>query len=143
LVLAGRVVLGKSFSQLPTFEQYYIGGSETVRGYNTDQQFGDNQLYGNLELRYRFQTKIQGVLFFDAGRANGGRFASRESIIVPDTRTTDPSDTRTLRLSDSNEGLLTAFGIGVRLQTPLGPIRLDVGKGREGIQTHFAFGPTF
>ena len=120
LVLAGRVVLGRSINQLPIFEQYYIGGTETVRGYNNEQQFGDNQLYGNAELRYRFQNKVTGVLFADSGTAYGGQFSTGNDI-----------------------NLLTSFGVGVRLVTPIGPIRLDYGIGRDGGRTHFGIGSTF
>ena len=120
LVFAGRVVLGRSVNQLPAFEQYYIGGTETVRGYNVDQQFGDNQIYGNAELRYRFQQKITGVLFADSGTAYGGRFSSGKDI-----------------------DFLSSIGVGVRLVTPIGPIRLDYGIGRDGGKTHFGIGSTF
>jgi outer membrane protein insertion porin family len=120
LVFASRVVAGKSLNQLPAFEQYYIGGSDTVRGYDIDEQFGDNQFYTNLELRYRFQNKIQLVGFVDAGSAFGGNFSSNNK-------------------SDA----LFSFGAGVRLQTPIGPIRLDLGRGSDGVKTHFAIGPTF
>ena len=120
LVAAGRLVLGRSINQLPLFEQYYIGGSETVRGYNTEQQYGDNQLYGNLELRYRFQQKVTGVLFADSGTAYGGRFSSGNDI-----------------------NLLSSVGLGVRLVTPIGPIRLDYGIGRDGGKTSFGIGSTF
>lgn len=120
LVFASRFVGGKSLKQLPAFEQYYIGGSDTVRGYDIDEQFGDNQFYGNLELRYRFQNKIQIVGFADAGTAFGGNFSSN-----------DKSNT------------IFSFGAGVRLQTPIGPIRLDLARGDEGVKTHFAIGPTF
>jgi len=120
IVVAGRVVLGRSLNQLPAFEQYFIGGPDTVRGYNTDFQFGDNQAYGNLELRYRLNRQIQGVLFGDAGTAFGGQFTSNRTANV-----------------------LTSFGFGVRLNTPIGPVRLDYGIGRNGGRTHFAIGPTF
>ena len=120
LVLAGRAVAGRSVNQLPPFEQYYIGGTETVRGYNTEQQFGDNQLYANAELRYRFQPRITGVLFVDSGTAYGGNFSSGNKV-----------------------DLLTSFGFGVRLVTPIGPIRLDYGIGRDGGRTHFGIGSTF
>jgi outer membrane protein insertion porin family len=119
LVVANRLVIGQSFGQLPPFEQYFIGGTDTVRGYNIDRQFGDNQIYNNFELRYRFQKKFQIVGFVDAGRAAGGRFSSEE------TRA------------------LFSVGAGVRLQSPLGPIRLDIGKGREGVRTHFGIGSSF
>lgn len=120
LVLAGRAVVGRSLNQLPPFEQYYIGGTETVRGYNTDEQFGDNQIYANAELRYRFQPRITGVLFADTGSAYGGAFSSGEKI-----------------------DLLSSIGIGVRLVSPIGPIRLDYGFGRDGGRTHFGIGSTF
>jgi outer membrane protein insertion porin family len=118
LIFAGRVVLGRSLNQLPAFEQYYIGGSETVRGYETDVQFGDNQVYTNLELRYRLQSRIQIVGFVDAGTAFGGNFSS-----------------------NTRSNALFSFGGGVRLETPIGPIRLDVGRGKEGVKTHFGIGP--
>lgn len=119
LVFAARVVAGQSFGQLPAFEQYFIGGSDTVRGYDVDAQFGDNQVFSNVELRYRLQRKFQIVGFFDAGKASGGRFSSADSE------------------------LLYSFGAGIRVQTPIGPLRLDVGHGRDGVRTHFGIGPTF
>ncbi len=120
MVLAGRFVLGKSFGQLPSFEQYFVGGSDTIRGYNTDEQFGDNQIYGNLEVRYRLQRKFQIVGFVDAGSAYGGNFASSNSIST-----------------------LVGFGGGIRVQTPIGPLRLDIGRGDRGVHTHFGIGAQF
>ena len=119
LVLAGRIVYGHSLGDLPTFEQYFIGGSDTVRGYDTDAQFGANQIYGNLELRYRVNKKFQFVAFADAGSAYGGNSS------YPDL------------------DLLSSVGVGIRLQTPIGPIRLDLGKGSDGVKTSFGIGPTF
>ena len=124
LVLAGRLVIGKSFGQLPAFEQYFVGGSDTVRGYDTDEQFGDNQAYGNIELRYRLQRKFQIVGFIDAGKAEGGQFSSTNS--------------------PGGGDILLGIGGGIRVQTPIGPIRLDLGKGRNGgIRTHFGIGSSF
>lgn len=120
LVLAGRLVVGHSLGQLPAFEQYFVGGSETVRGYDVDEQFGDNQVYGNLELRYRFQRKFQLVAFADVGSAYGGAFASQQSFKA-----------------------MTGFGGGIRLQTPIGPVRLDIGRGDQGIKTHFGIGVSY
>ena len=119
LVLANRFVYGRSFGGLPAFEQYFVGGSETVRGYDNDELYGDNQFYNNLELRFRLNRTFQLVGFTDVGRAFGGRFSS------PNDRT------------------LFSVGAGIRLKTPIGPIRLDVGRGDNGIKTSFAIGPTF
>jgi outer membrane protein insertion porin family len=120
LVLAGRLVAGQSVGQLPAFEQYFIGGSDTVRGYDTDEQFGDNQIYSNLELRYRLKPQFQLVAFADAGSAYGGNIAL-----------------------NSSPNFLFSVGAGLRLQTPIGPVRLDIGFGKDGAKTHFAIGPTF
>lgn len=119
LVLANRFVYGRSFGNLPAFEQYFVGGSETVRGYDNDELYGDNQFYNNLELRFRLNRTFQLVGFTDVGRAFGGRFGS------------------------PNERTLFSVGAGIRLKTPIGPIRLDVGRGDRGIKTSFAIGPTF
>lgn len=141
LVFASRFVLGKSLNQLPRFEQYYIGGSDTVRGYDAEEQYGDNQYYGNLELRYRFQNKVQFVGFVDAGRSFGGNFSSEQGYTYTDV--TDPANPKQVTIPGIPSKTLFSFGAGVRLQTPIGPIRLDVGKGSRGIKTHFAIGPTF
>lgn len=121
LVLAGRLVIGKSFGQLPAFEQYFVGGSDTVRGYNADEQFGDNQFFSNVELRYRLNQQFQLVGFVDAGKASGGKFAS--DLV--------------------NSDLLFSVGAGIRVKTPIGPVRLDIARGSRGIKTHFGIGSTF
>ncbi len=120
LVFATRFVGGFALNQLPSFEQYFVGGSDTVRGYQSDEQFGDNQLYSNFELRYRFQSKIQLVGFVDSGSAFGGNFSTSKGY--------------------SN---LFDYGVGVRLQTPIGLVRLDLAKGSRGVQTQFGIGPSF
>ena len=119
MVLAGRVVVGRSFGQLPAFEQYFIGGSDTVRGYEADEQFGDNQFYSNLELRYRLQRKFTIVGFADVGQSSGGRFSSQ------------------------NAQTLYSVGAGVRVTTPVGPVRLDLAFGRNGVRTHFSISQGF
>lgn len=120
LVFASRLVLGKSIGQLPAFEQYFVGGSDTIRGYETDEQFGDNQVYGNVELRYRLQRKFQLVGFVDGGSAYGGTFTSNKSF-----------------------NALVGYGAGIRVQTPIGPLRLDLGRGNDGVHTHFGIGAQF
>jgi outer membrane protein insertion porin family len=133
-VLAGRMMLGRAFGPLPAFEQFFIGGSETIRGYNIDHEFGDNQVLFNLELRYKLgrisgkedddpraiKQPIQVVLFMDWGDAWGGNFAN-----------------------GSGFSPIFGFGVGFRVPTPIGPIRLDIGLGRDGARTHFGFGPLF
>jgi outer membrane protein insertion porin family len=124
LVFTNRLVVGRAFGELPPFEQYFIGGSDTVRGFEDEVQFGDNQFFTNTELRYRFNRQFQFVGFFDAGSARGGLFQSADT------------------------GLLFSAGIGLRVRTPIGPIRLDFarplsGAKDGGFKTHFGIGSTF
>jgi outer membrane protein insertion porin family len=120
LVLASRLAYGKSFGNLPPFEQYFVGGTDTVRGYESDEQFGDNQFYSNLELRFRVNRQFTPVLFVDAGKAYGGQFSSSET-----------------------DELLYAVGVGIRVKTPIGAVRFDIANGRRGSKTHFGIGSTF
>jgi outer membrane protein insertion porin family len=135
MVLAGRMVVGRAFGSLPAFEQFFVGGSETIRGYNIDHEFGDNQFLVNLELRYKLgriddkgdegdprasKQPMQVVLFMDWGDAWGGNFSNGAGFSP-----------------------IFGFGVGFRVPTPIGPIRLDIGLGRDGARTHFGFGPLF
>jgi outer membrane protein insertion porin family len=44
--------------------------------------------------------------------------------------------------SDNFQGFL-GYGVGIRVQTPLGPIRLDYGFGSEGSRAHFSLAHVF
>ncbi len=119
-VLALRVMGGMSNTSLPSFEKYEIGGVNTLRGYNLGEFRGDNMLLFNLEYRIPLSSNFQGVLFVDYGSVwdYGG----------------------TLNFDDFKLGK----GIGIRVDTPLGPIRLDYGmsEDRHG-SFYFSIGQTF
>ena len=120
-ILAARWMAGLSLTgAFPPFEQYFIGGSDTVRGYDIDHDYGDAMSIVNLELRRKVQKNIQAVVFVDYGDAWGGSNANGSSF----------------------EGNL-GYGLGVRMNTPVGPIRLDYGIGSDGSQTHFSIGQAF
>lgn len=121
--LAFRAMFGQGHGPggdaLPRHEQFRVGGSETVRGYNFGEFTGDRMLVFNAEFRFPIVDAVEGVVFADFGRA----FASDEPI----------------ELSE----LKTGYGLGVRLDTPLGILRIDYGIGEGGGRTYFSFGPTF
>jgi len=119
-VLAFRVKGGFANSVLPSFAKYKVGGMNTVRGYDSGEFSGDKSLVFNAEYRLPLAKNFQAVLFTDWGQA----WDYEESINLAD--------------------LKFGKGMGVRFDTPIGPIRLDYGIDEEGIgQTYFSIGHTF
>jgi len=114
-VVAGRVRLGSVIAHddaaLPPDRLYLAGGGGSVRGYpyksigvddETGLAAGRSLVEGSLELRQKVGDKIGVVAFADAGIVS--------ATSVP----------------DFDDDILYSAGIGVRYDTGLGPIRLDV-----------------
>jgi len=119
-VLAFRAKGGSANSVLPSFAKYKVGGMNTVRGYDFGEFSGDKSLVFNAEYRLPLAKNFQAVLFTDWGQA----WDYEESINLAD--------------------LKFGKGIGIRFDTPIGPIRLDYGIDEEGTgQTYFSIGHTF
>jgi outer membrane protein insertion porin family len=119
-VLAFRVMGGMADTDLPSFAAYQVGGMNTVRGYDLGEFSGDKSLVFNIEYRFPLAENFQAVLFVDWGQA----WDIEESIDIAD--------------------LKFGRGVGVRFDTPIGPIRLDYGINEEGIgKTYFSIGHTF
>jgi len=123
-ILASRLSVGVITGNPPFLDQFLPGGADTLRGYKEDRFPGMNQLLLNTELRLPINESLQAVGFVDLGDAWGGRFAEGFG---------DPSFT-----------LHTGYGMGVRVQTPIGPLRLDYALNSEGgREFHFGIGSTF
>ena len=119
-VLAFRAMGGMADTDLPSFAEYQVGGMDTVRGYDLGEFSGDKSLVFNAEYRFPLAENFQAVLFVDWGQA----WDIEESIAIAD--------------------LKFGRGVGVRFDTPIGPIRLDYGINEEGIgKTYFSIGHTF
>jgi len=122
-IFATRLLLGLTTGAPPFLEQYLVGGGETLRGYRNDRFPGERMALLNSELRIPIQQSISGVLFVDVGDAWGGAFAQD--------------------LGDADFQAHVGYGVGVRIVTPFGPIRVDYGIGSEGQETHFSVGHAF
>lgn len=100
---------GRGYRDVPVYEKFYAGGTDTIRGYNertVGPLAGGNALFvSNTELKHPIVGPLRGVLFFDAG----------------------DSWTNAWSLSESN--LQMGAGMGVRLTIPgtIMDIRLDYG----------------
>jgi outer membrane protein insertion porin family len=118
LILATRFRIGSSsVSDLPAFARYSLGGENTLRGYNSRTFEGSRMILGNAELRVPIQSIFSVVGFFDIG--NAGNDISYFS------------------------DLKTDYGFGVRVNTPMGNLRLDYAMGGDENRFYFGFGEMF
>jgi outer membrane protein insertion porin family len=106
---------------VPEYERFYIGGSSTIRGYD-ERDFGpgDFMLLANVELRYRLFWKVAGVCFCDMGNV----WESIRDFSSSDFDLFVPAEEYRLRRDDD---VKYSVGVGLGLQTPVGPARIDYG----------------
>lgn len=105
-----------------TSEYFYMGGSDTLRGYRDNIFLGDHMLLFSAELRFPIAKLkvLSGAIFVDAGNAWFEKNGAGK--------------------------LKTDAGIGLRLTLPtlgLGVIRFDYAFGQDGARTTIGFGQSF
>ncbi len=107
--------VGFDNADVMTAQQYYVGGSRTVRGYPDNDPFarGNKQVIASVEYRFIINTSLFFYFFADAGYA---------SYFKNDEGTWEAKDYR--NFSHYKVGK----GIGVNVTIPgLGPLKLDYG----------------
>nr|WP_237743612.1 BamA/TamA family outer membrane protein [Pleurocapsa sp. PCC 7319] len=127
--LAFNIQGGTVLGDLPPYEAFILGGSNSVRGFG-DGEVGSGKSYFQATAEYRFPIFriIGGAVFFDYGTTLGTQGD------VPGA----PGDVRDL------PGSGYGYGIGVRVQSPLGPIRVDYGiNDDDGNEIQFGIGEKF
>jgi len=98
---------------VPIFDRLYLGGANNMRGFdyrevgpkdNKGNPIGGNSLaYGTVEWSFPIITRIRGSLFTDWGFVNGGSYDFSTSNVNGD------------------------IGFGLRVELPIGPVRVDYG----------------
>ena len=119
-IVAFRNSYGHSGSNLGEFNAFRIGGQGTLRGYKDDQFRGDSMYIGSLEFRFPLYNKVKGAIFTDWGATWGTNW-----------------------LPDDFNDFHASIGVGLMVETPVGPIRIDVGHGSQGNRVHFNVGASF
>ncbi|HLP88211.1 MAG TPA: outer membrane protein assembly factor [Nostocaceae cyanobacterium] len=128
-VLAFNFQAGTVIGDLPPYEAFNLGGTNSVRGYdNGDVGSGRSYVLASAEYRFPLFPIAGGVLFAD--------FAS--DLGSGDTVLGDPAGAR------DKPGNGFGYGAGVRVDSPLGLIRADYGFNDQGdSRFHFGFGQRF
>ncbi len=102
-----------SGSDVPIFERLYLGGSNNLRGFpfrevgprdvNGEPLGGNTMARATVELTFPIIEKARGAIFYDTGFVNGGAWSFGFDHIASDV------------------------GVGLRLDLPIGPLRIDYG----------------
>lgn len=121
-VLALRAAAGYISGHASYNQLFTVGGSNTLRGYEDDQFRGRRFYNATAEYRFPIFKRVQGVLFVDMGSA---------------------WDAPDVNWYKDGKRFNIGVGPGIRLQTPIGPVRLDWGFGEEGSKFAFSFGGQF
>ena len=116
----------KDFGKLPPSVRFFTGGSQTVRGYEyrslgPEDDSGDvigarRLLTGSIEFEHSLNDKWAVAVFYDAGNA----------------------------IDDFDDDLERGAGFGVRWNSPVGPVRIDLANAisdDESWQLHLNIGP--
>ena len=98
-------------------ENFTLGGATNLRGYSDSTFTGEKKVLANIEYRYELSPTLQPVLFYDIGNAFDSSF--------------------------STVSLNTSYGVGLRIITPVIPIRLDLAVNPNQTFLHFGFGQIF
>jgi len=127
--LAFNVQAGTVFGDLPPYEAFSLGGTNSVRGYQQgDVGAGRSFVQATAEYRFPIFSIVGGALFLDVGTDLG------TGEDVPG----EPAEVR------DKPGSGFGYGAGVRVQSPLGPIRVDFGLNDNGdSRIHFGIGERF
>ncbi|MCC5608682.1 outer membrane protein assembly factor [Nostoc sp. CHAB 5834] len=128
-VFAVNLQAGTVLGNLPPYESFNLGGSNSVRGYDSgDVGSGRSYVLASAEYRFPVLPIVGGVLFAD--------FAS--DLGSGDTVLGDPAGVR------GKAGYGFGYGAGVRLNSPLGLIRADYGINDQGeSKVHLGIGQRF
>ena len=137
---------------VPIFERFFVGGADSVRGYQSRGEIGPidgGRAFTVMNAEYKIPLYVENkrrilqlVLFADVG----GAWRSSKDILI---QTGKVEGAGADQIERNGRYLKSSVGFGLRITTPVFPIRLDWGYGldhRAGedlSQIHFTLGNLF
>ncbi len=132
---AYRVVGGIMTTTTPESQRFWVGGGSTLRGYDGGFYQGTQKVTATIENRTQINDVLGIVIFSDIGRAWNYQGE-------------DPGYLNQKRNAKFPDDIGTTVGVGLRVNTPVGPLRFDfgwpVGNSEEsGMKFYFNMGQSF
>lgn len=132
---AYRAVGGIMTASTPESQRFWVGGGSTLRGYDGGYFQGTKKLTATIENRTQINDVLGFVLFSDIGRAW-------------DFQGDDPGYLNEGRNKNFPDDIATTVGVGLRVNTPVGPLRFDFGwpvgdTEESGMKFYFNMGQSF
>ncbi len=136
---------------VPIFDRLYLGGSNNLRGFafrdvgpkdsNNQPIGGQSMARGTVELTFPIIEKARGAIFYDTGFVNPDAWDFGDETLEVSKRNKGIGTTLYNQFHDTSmtfpaslvgprrtyDSLASDFGVGVRLDLPIGPLRLDYG----------------
>jgi outer membrane protein insertion porin family len=123
-------------TQVPIYERLFLGGSNNLRGFNfrdvSPKDFqkeplgGQSMARATVEWTFPIIEKARGAVFYDTGFVNPDAWDfSLQTLEIPGKIPSNPHHPEKPPIPYYN--LASDIGIGLRLDLPIGPLRLDYG----------------
>lgn len=130
-----RTRTGNVGQEVPIHQNFHLGGTNTIRGWNRDSGRGKNECIGTAEYRYRVM---------EPKKILTGRFGDRVYIGFELALFADAGKAWGNSQDPGSDRFLAGYGLGLRLLMPfVNVIRFDFafGESGEGIFPHFGVTP--
>jgi outer membrane protein insertion porin family len=140
LLLNGEIATVNNWgggSDVRIFDRLFLGGSNNLRGFdyrdvgpkdfNKEPLGGKSMARTTVEWTFPIIEKARGAIFYDIGFVNPDAWDfSEETQFIP-AKPRPIGSTKPPRVPISYNNIASDFGFGIRLDLPIGPLRLDYG----------------
>lgn len=140
LLLNGEIATVSSWgggSDVRIFDRLFLGGSNNLRGFDyrdvSPKDFNKEPLGGKslarttVEWTFPIIEKARGAIFYDIGFVNPDAWDFSEQTLFIPAKPRPVGSTKPARVPISYDNIASDFGVGIRLDLPIGPLRLDYG----------------
>jgi outer membrane protein insertion porin family len=140
LLLNGEIATVNNWgggSAVQIFDLLFLGGSNNLRGFdyrdvspkdeNKEPLGGKSMARTTVEWTFPIIEKARGAIFYDIGFVNPDAWDFSEQTQFIPAKPRPVGSTKPPRVPISYDNIASDFGFGIRLDLPIGPLRLDYG----------------